>query len=412
MQNFYAPPKSFFVFVFMFFSSILIAQNNFQKGSYVDIKGNKNEGFIYNLDWQFNPTEIEFKNVLDGESKQIIINDIQEFEIDGYCKYIKYEGVIDDSSARLEEFGFNRNPIWKPVSVLLKVLIDSDASLFLYNSKNYSRFFYSIKSKDLKIQQLVYKEFYLNGSKTEIGTNFQFRQQLATDLICGSLGSNVLSKVKYTKKDLMKCFLEYNKCKGVVVDSDKNTPITNIVKFNYSLLIGFSSVNFETRGTLSEYEHKFDQMYSYPFGGEVEMVFPISNSKWSIYFQPTYQSFRSEEVVNGLYWPLVYEIDYKSLNIPIGLRHYLYLNDSDSKIYLNGAVGFNFDMGSKLVLKNDLSQVFFNTAFSLNVGAGYVFKNRYIFGLQYNYCSDVINATAFKSDFNSLGLLFKYQLNK
>jgi hypothetical protein len=410
MLNFHTSSK--FLFVFLFFSSILIAQNNFHRGSYVDIKGNKNEGFIYNSDWQFNPTGIEFKDVSNGESKQISIDDIQEFEIDGYCKYVKYEGLIDDSSTRLEEFGFNRNPIWKPASVLLKVLIDSDASLFFYNSKNYSRFFYTIKSKDLKIQQLVYKEFYLDGSKTEIGTNFQFRQQLANDLVCNSLEWNVLSKVKYTKKDLMKCFLEYNKCKGLVVDSDKNTPIANKVKFNYSLLIGFSSINFETSSTLGEYQHRFDLIYSCPFGGEVEMIFPINNNKWSLYFQPTYQSFRSEEVVNGLYSPLVYEIDYKSLNLPIGLRHYIFLNGSDSKIYLNGAVGFNFDMGSELVLKNDLNQVFFTTTFGLNVGAGYVFKNRYIFGLQYNYCSDLINATAFKSDFNSLGILFKYQLNR
>ena len=202
MLNFYAPSKFFFCSFLLFFTSILIAQNTFQNGSYIDKKGNKNEGFIYNLDWQYNPTEIEFKSVLDGESKQIAIDDILEFEIDGYCKYIKYEGLIDDSSAKLEEFGFNRNPNWKSVSILLKVLVDSDASLFFYNTKNYSRFFYNINSKDLKVQQLVYKEFYLDGSKTEIGTNFQFRQQLANDLDCNSLNSTILSKLHVHKERL------------------------------------------------------------------------------------------------------------------------------------------------------------------------------------------------------------------
>lgn len=416
MMNFHAPIKFFFCFFLLFFTSILIAQNTFQSGSYIDKKGNKNEGFIYNLDWQYNPTEIEFKSILDGDSKQITIDDIQEFEIDGYCKYIKYEGLIDDSSARLEELGFNRNPIWKPVSILVKVLVDSDASLFFYNSKNYSRYFYNIKSKDLKIEQLVYKEFYLDGSKTEIGTNFQFRQQLANNLDCNTLKNSMLSKVAYKKIDLVKYFLEFNKCKGTVVDSNNNSLINKKSKFNYSLLIGFSSLNFETSTTNSYVDvnqlHHFDQMYSYPFGAEVEMILPVNNNKWALYFQPTYQGFNANETVDGQYGSKAYKINYKSINFPIGLRHYIFLNNKNSKIYLNGAVGFNVDAGSKVVLGNSPNFDFFSSAVGFNFGAAYVLNNRYSFEFRYNYSSDLITERSFKSDFSSLGLLFKYQLNR
>jgi hypothetical protein len=412
-----APFKFFFCFFVLFFSSILIAQNSFQKGSYIDKNGNKNEGLIYNLDWQFNPSEIEFKNLLNGESKQLTIDDIQEFEIDGYCKYVKYEGLVDDSSAKLEEFGFNRNPNWKSVRIFLKVLVDSDASLFFYNTKNYSRFFYNIKSKDLKTHQLVYKEFYLNGSKTEIGTNFQFRQQLANDLACSSIKGNTFSKLIYNKKDLVKYFLEFNKCQGIVVDQNINHSGSNKkIQFNYSFLIGVSSINFETKNNNvsgNVYQlHKFDNIYSFPFGGEIELVLPINNNKWSVYLQTAYQSFDDEEVVDGLYSPIIYKIDYKSLNIPLGIRHYFFLNNLDSKIYLNGAVGFNFDLGSKAVLGNGSNHSFFKSALGLNFGVGYVLKNKYSLGLQYNYCFDVINNTAFQSSYSTFGLLFKYKLNK
>ena len=44
---------------------------------------------------------------------------------------------------------------------------------------------------------------------------------------------------------------------------------------------------------------------------------------------------------------LEYKIDYKSINFPIGLRHYFFLNNKKSKIYLNGAVSFNVDAGVK-----------------------------------------------------------------
>lgn len=404
--------KFLILLLFLSFSIISFAQNNFQKGSYIDQAGKKNEGYIYNLDWQFNPTEIEFKNILDGESKLITVDNIQEFEIDGYCKYIKYEGLIDDSSAKLDELGFNRNPIWKPVTILVKVLVDSDASLFFYNTKDYSRFFYNIKSKDLKIQQLVSKEFYLNGNKSEIGKNFQFRQQLANDMNCSSNESS-LSKLIYNKKDLVKFFLDFNKCQGIVVDSSVNRlRSNNKIKFNYSLLIGFSSLSFGTTGNNSYNEYQFDNIYSYPIGGEVELVLPINNNKWSLYFQPSYQSFSADETIKGKYIPIVYEINYKSLHLPIGLRHYFFLNDKKSKIYLNGSVGFNKDIGSEIVLENNSNFSFFSSALGFNLGAAYVLNNRFSFEFKYSYSTNLINDSSFKSDFDSLGLLFKYQLNK
>jgi len=409
--------KFLILLLFLLSYSLIYAQNTFQKGSYIDSKGNKNEGFVYNLDWQFNPTEIEFKNVIDGKSKIITINDINEFEIDGFCKYVKYEGLIDDSSSILEEFGFNRNPVWKQVSILLKVLVESDASLYFYNSKQYNRFFYNAKSKGIKTQQLIYKEFYLDGSKTQIGTNFQFRQQLANDLDCNSSNAKKASNLSYKRKELINFFNEFNKCKGFVVNSNENHSNNNKrIQFNYSLLIGFSRVNFEISdnsvyGNVNQL-HKFEDINSLSFGGEIELVFPVNNNKWTVYFQPTYQSFDDEETVQGLYGALVYKIDYKSLNLPLGVRHYFFLNDVDSKIFLNGAVGFNFDMGSTAILGNNSNHSFFKSTLGLNLGAGYVFKNRYTLGLQYNYCFDVINNSAFQSSYDTFGLFFKYKLNR
>lgn len=374
------------------------------------------EGYIYHSDWQNNPSSIEFRNNLEASSEIITLDNIQEFELIGICKYVKFDGLIDHSSSKLDELDFNRNPNWKQSSVLLKVLVESDASLFYYSTNNLHRFFYSVASKNLKTQQLVYKEFYLDGSKSEIGTNFQFRQQLANDLDCNSSKKTTLSKVVYTKKDLVNYFSEYNKCKGIVIDSKKNYSINKKIKFNYSLLIGISTINFETKSNNSYTDvnqlHKFDNIYSFPFGGEIELVLPINNNKWSIYFQPTYQSFDAEETVQGLYSALLYKIDYKSLNLPLGLRHYFFLNDLDSKIYLNGAVGFNFDMGSKVVLGNGSNHSFFSSVLGLNLGTGYVLKNKYSFELQYNYCSDVINQYSFHSSYSTFSFVFKYKLNK
>ena len=208
--------KHFSKLFFLLFSTIILAQNSFQKGSYINQSGIKKEGYIYNSDWQNNPSSIEFKASLEKSSEIITLDNIQEFELTGICKYVKFDGLIDNSSSKLDELDFNRNPNWKQSSVLLKVLIESDASLFYYLTNQLHRFFYSVASKNLKTQQLVYKEFYKDGSRTENGTNFEFRQQLVTNLVCDSLRRISIGSLKYNKNDLVNYFSEYNTCKGVI----------------------------------------------------------------------------------------------------------------------------------------------------------------------------------------------------
>jgi hypothetical protein len=414
MINFHSPSKFFVCFFLMLFSSILIAQNTFKNGSYIDKNGIKNEGFIMDLDWENSPTTIEFRDSPDGVSRFIDAGYIQEFEIVGYCKYVKYDGLIDVSPRSIGGLGLNGNPDWKPAIVLLKVLVESDASLFLYSSNEYNSFFYNVKSKGIKTQQLVYKEFYLDTSETQITANFHFRQQLSNDLTCDLMNTNVLSKLLYTKKDLVKYFLDFNKCKGVAVsETNKISLIKNKSKVNYSLLIGVSTANFETSNDITDfYLHKFNDMYSFPFGAEVELVLPINNNKWALYFQPTYQSFSDEETVIGEYRSYTSKLDFKSLNLPIGMRHYMFLNNKDSKIFLNVSAGFNVDLGSKLMLSNQTDFGFRNYVLGFNFGAGYVLNNKYSFEFRYNYASSLIDSVYLKSTSNSLGLVFKYQLNK
>lgn len=416
MINFYTPSKFFVCFFLMFFSSILIAQNAFKSGSYIDKNGIKKEGFIMDLDWENNPTTIEFRDTPDGVSRFIDAGYIQEFEISGYCKYVKYDGLIDVSLDGFRGLSSNGSPDWKPANVLLKVLVESDASLFLYSTNEYSRFFYNVKSKGIKTQQLVYKEFYLGTSETQITANFHFRQQLSNDLVCDSMNNTILSRLSYKKESLVKCFLDFNKCKGVTVsETNKSSLINNKSRINYSLLIGVSTANFEITngiGSWDFYLHKFDNMYSFPFGAEIEFVLPIKNNKWALYFQPTYQSFSDEETVVGEYRPYTSKLDYKSLNLPFGMRHFMFLNNKDSKIFLNAAIGVNVDLGSEIVLSNQSDFVFNSYVLGFNFGAGYVMNNRYSFEFRYNYTSSLIDSVYLKSNCNNLGVVFKYQLNK
>jgi hypothetical protein len=416
MINFNAPSKFFFCYFLLFFSSILFAQNTFQSGSYIDQTGIKHEGFIMDLDWENSPTRIEFRDTQEGVSRFIDASYIKEFEITGYCKYIQYNGLIDVSTEGFGGSNLNGNPDWKPVSVLLKVLVESDASLFSYSTNEYTRFFYGVKSKEIKTQQLVYKEYYLDTSETQLTANFHFRQQLSNDLVCDSNNNAVLSKLRYNKKELVKYFIDYNKCAGAVVsETNKSSLAHNKSKINYSLIIGVSTANFEiSKGINSSgyFSNKFSNMFTIPFGGEIEFILPINNNKWALYFQPTYQSFSDEETVIGEYRPYTSKLDFKSINLPIGMRHYMFLKNKDSKMFLNAAAGFNVDLGSEIMLLNQTDFIFNTLVLGFNFGAGYVLNNRYSFELRYNYSSSLIDSVYLKSNSNTLGLVFKYKLNK
>lgn len=402
-------------FVLFFFFLSVTAQNSYRKGSYVTAEGTIKEGYIYHLDWMNNPEEIKFKSDTITDLPDVISMDaIKEFEIKGVCKYVKFEGLIDQSPRNLNDLDTKRNPEWKQSKVLLKVLLESDASLYYYSNDRIQRYFYSVVSKNIPLQQLVYKEYYKNGDRTTPVSNFEYRQQLLTYLDCNTSKKINFGTLKYSKKDLIQCFSTYNQCKNSP-QIDYEYSEKHKTKFNFYAVIGASSIAFETKGGTNAVgntlqRNKFDTSIYSRFGGEIEMILPINNKKWALYLQPMCQFFKADNVKQGIYGPLYYSVDYKALQIPFGVRHYMFIN-SKSKLYLNGAVAYNLSFGSSLVVANDSSFNFWNAVFSVNAGLGYVFKDKYCVEMRYNSTSDLVNSLSFTSSANDFGLVLKYKFN-
>jgi hypothetical protein len=101
-----------------------------------------------------------------------------------------------------------RNPIFKEEVLFLRVLIEGKANLYLYESNNLTRFFYSLEESE--IEQLVFKRYRSQGNK--IGNNHLFRQQLWSHLQCPSFRMNKVEKTNYTRRDLVKYFVDFNEC--------------------------------------------------------------------------------------------------------------------------------------------------------------------------------------------------------
>ncbi|GMN10686.1 hypothetical protein MTsPCn9_23390 [Croceitalea sp. MTPC9] len=267
------------------------AQISFEKGYYIDDKGEKIEGFLKNMDWTNNPSKIDFKKTRNGNSKGLSIENIKEFVIYNSSKFIKSKVKIDQSSQSLNTIGTNSQPIFEEKVVFLKVLIEGKASLFFHRDNSRALFFFS--APDKKIEQLIFKKYFIKKSK--LRENNTFRKQLLETLVCKDFNFTQMLNVNYTKKDLTKIFKDYNTCNGASytsLESNKNN------FFNLSLRPRINSSTSSTPNPVfSSRNLDFDNKLGFGFGIEAELLLPFKKNKWTLFTEFAYQNYKNEKLL-------------------------------------------------------------------------------------------------------------------
>lgn len=179
----------------------------FENGYFVNESSKKIECLIKNIDWKDNPTEFEYKLSPNDTVRKATIQTVKEFGVNNVSKYIRAKINIDRSSDQIHHMSNKRNPIFQEELVFLKVLIEGQASLYLYVDANLTRFFYQLN--DSEINQLVYKRFLVGNNTSK---NNYFRQQLFLQLKCEEIQLNDLKHLSYSRQDLERLFIKYNEC--------------------------------------------------------------------------------------------------------------------------------------------------------------------------------------------------------
>ncbi|HEB62201.1 MAG TPA: hypothetical protein ENI82_03520, partial [Bacteroidetes bacterium] len=87
--------KYFFIPLFLLFYSDMFSQILFEKGYFIDNKGNKIECLIKNVDWVDNPDQFEYKINIESKSKIAKIENVQEFEIYNFSKFKRFFIELD-----------------------------------------------------------------------------------------------------------------------------------------------------------------------------------------------------------------------------------------------------------------------------------------------------------------------------
>jgi len=323
----------FILFLFVT-TTYAFGQIIFEKGYILTNENVKTECLIKNSDWKNNPNEIEYKLNNENPIRKSTVENIREFCITGVSRYVSAKVNIDRSANELDRLSVDRNPVWEEEQLFLKVLVDGKATLYYYEDGTLNRFFYSLNDSTPK--QLIYKRYIYKESK--IGENNGYQQQLWTDLRCNNITLDNIQSLNYKKDNLVAFFRKYNACMGSKEDlSDKK-----ITKFGYNLTIT-PGVNFSILSAENPNSHtniRFDNNINFSLGVEGEIILPYNKNKWGIEFNPSYQSIHASmnyieyNMLTGQSFPKTAMINYSSIEFPIGVRYYMFLN-KDVKLFLN-----------------------------------------------------------------------------
>lgn len=385
-------------------------QFTYKKGYFINNSKQKTDCLIYDIDWKNNPKKFDYKLNESAEVQTETIENTIEFYYDGGAKYIRAIVEIDRSTDDVKKMGRERNPIFKTETVFLKSIIEGKASLFYYRDGSLRRYFYKID--DSPITQLVYKRYRTDAAG--IAENTYFKQQLFSSLKCDNSSQKDVESLKYELKDLEKLIFKYNQCQNSVSQSFNKKEKRDL--FNLALRPGvdFNNLNIY----LPKPDHKnvdFGKQTNFRIGLEAEYILPYHKDKWSIIAEPTYQSFKTEKTyanqkVSG--GSLTAKVDYSSIELPIGIRHTFFLNES-SKIFLNAQYILNFDLSPSLKYYradgSDFDHLDMKSGKNFAFGAGFKFQEKYILELRYQTTRFVLDRYYnWNADYKTMSVIIGY----
>ncbi|MGM0634909.1 MAG: tRNA modification GTPase [Bacteroidota bacterium] len=409
--------KQLFFLLFTIISFNFYAQDDFEKGYFIDNNNQRVDCLIEKTESLNTPTKFKFKLSENADVETANITSVKEFGVGDYLKYIRVITKIDRSSENLEKLSNQRAPEFEEEELFLKVLVEGKANLYEYTDNNLRRFFY--KKGDAELEQLVFKSFRVNQGT--VSKNNRYRQQLLNELKCPKFTFNRVERVDYKKKNLIKYFTDYSECNDVEYVIYKPEPI----KFQFNL-----SIRPRVRSTsVAVYHHAssfrdfdFGSKLGFGIGVEAEIILPFKkkDNKWAVIVEPTYYSkFEGEQTKDDIDLfsidELRAEVMYSSVEIPIGVRRYFHLSEH-SKIFANFSYALDIHLDSSFEITKDdgdLDRKFESRSSVDNfaLGLGYKYNDKFSLEFRYHTNKDFLNWYDYwSSDHNTISVIFGYTL--
>lgn len=393
--------KNLLSLLFVLQGVVALAQIHFEKGYYIANDDHRVEGLIKNIDWDVNPKSFLFKATDAADAVTIDLEEAKAFVVENGAAYFRHTVQVDRSEIRVSDLSFTRAPEFSEEQIFLKKLVDGEADLYSFKDGNLLLFFYQLDSG--KVEPLVSKSYRVGNS---IAINEMYKQQLLNSIHCPTVSKADILKIEYEQRSLVKHFIAYNECKGAHIVDHTNS-ITKRKFFSLSIRPGFRSSSltfYPTNPVYGKREIKLDDQLSFQLGIETEFSLPFNKNKWSIVIEPTFQYFKQAAAYGKP------EVDYKSLNLPVSIRHYFFLTGK-STLFLNAGFLLDFPFGSRV----EHSKVYsWNVSSGTGwvVGAGYAYQKRYALELRYYPSRGLLARDAWGSNYKGVAVILGYKLVK
>lgn len=382
--------KKIFLLLFLAIAANSYAQINFEKGYYIDNANNRTDCLIRNVAWKNSPSDFKYKFSEDEEAKTKTLNEVKEFSVSESYKFKRFTVTIERSSTESGKLTSNPEPQFAEETLFLKVIVEGTLNLYQYEDGNMIKYFYSDGSHE-NAEQLLYMEVNNNGMIRE---NNRYKQQLYNLMKDKISKESRYERLSYTKNSILKLFMEYNGNESAKNFAERQ----NQGKINLKITPGvsFASLSVANPGN---YNIEFDSKAALRIGAEVEYILPFNNNKWSIFTEPSYNNYENE----GNNGNVAFSTKYQTLEIAVGPRHYLYLNQN-TRLFLDVVYSFDIVVGeSELLYSATIREVSSTSHFA--AGAG-VASGRFSGELRYNFSRNYIpKYQAWSTDYSPVSII-------
>ena len=392
--------SSVLILIFSLSPILIYSQDQFKEGFYVDLKNDTIHGFIRDNDWMFSPNHFLFKSSMESDEKKFLPSQVHSFQFLEGDVFIAQTLPVEVTPTSVNRLVKDSSLNYEDKSIFLKTLIRGKASLYKYSEANFTRYFLFHEGEH---EQLIYKQYLTENG--EIATINYFRNQLFSALKCEKLRLKNFENLAYLEKPLKKIVKTYNSCfEEEQEEFKKERKVDMNLKIRPGAQFGFLEVDSPGRDT-----DNFGSQLAFRIGLELEYILPYNNSKWSIIFEPVFQSYSSRVDYDSFATPRFREANYTSIELGFGVRHYFFLTEVQ-KLFINagGVADFPFNssiegnVGGNLDISRSANAFF---------GAGYSISNKIGFELRWHLNRDLVQPyTNHSSSFNSISLIFAYQL--
>ncbi len=348
----------------------------FKKGYIINNRNEKIECLIRDIGSEESAINFEYKFEDSKKIEKIELSKVKEFGIEDELKCVRALISVDFSPSHISTIK-DTLPQWEEGHAFLKVLVEGEmASLYSHNALERPLYFFSVEGSN--IAPLVHKTYYVEVASNivqQILYDNTYKEQLDEYLGCDNLIN--ADRVEYTKKDLVKYFTSYNKCKNAGYKEFKSAKIRRGILL-LKPGIGLNKIQLGIH-SYQDTEPKvfFAKENSIGFGIEAEYILPYNNYKWSLFTEANYLSYKTDEIsaheglTPGLYDE--YSIDYQTLELPIGITYYINLNHQH-RFYVRGAYVPHFILSDSHIAFKSVHRENFSSSSRMLVGVGYNYR--------------------------------------